>query len=108
MSEKKTKEEYYEMIKGIRVKLATDECRKCSCPKIHCEWHGDCYTCVRQHRINGNHIPNCLQPILDDTVAKIAEAVEMTISKKPHTTPDYWAYVRERDEQEKQNKANHK
>ena len=27
-----TKEEYYQLIKGIRAKLASDDCRECSCP----------------------------------------------------------------------------
>jgi hypothetical protein len=92
-----TKEQYYELITETRAKLATDACRECSCPKTNCEWHGDCYTCVRQHRINGNHIPNCLQFILDEKVAMIAEAAEMTVAKKPGTPSDYWDYVRERD-----------
>lgn len=45
----------------------------------------------------GNHVPNCLQFILDEKVAKIAEAAEMTVSKKPGTPSDYWDYVRQRD-----------
>ena len=92
-----SKEEYYQKIRGIREKLDTEECRKCSCPKVNCEWHGDCYTCVRQHRINGNHIPNCLQSILDEKVKKIAEVAEMTVTKKERTPPEYWDYVRKRD-----------
>ena len=91
------KEEFYRLIKGIRARLDTDEGRKCPCPKVNCEWHDDCYTCVRQHRLNGNHVPNCLQFILDEKVAKIAEAAEMTVSKKPSAPPEYWDYVRRRD-----------
>ena len=83
--QKMTKEEYYQLIKGIRAKLGTDDCRECSCPKTNCEWHGDCYTCVRQHRILGDHVPNCLQSILDTKVAAIAAAAEMTVQKKPQT-----------------------
>jgi hypothetical protein len=99
-----SKEDYYQLICGIRAKLATDECRECPCPKTNCEWHGDCYTCVRQHRINKNHVPNCLQFILDEKVAKIAEVAEMTVTKKPNTPSEYWDYVRQRDAEE----ANHK
>jgi len=97
MPVKMTKDEYYELIKRIRAQLATDQCRECSCPKTNCEWHGDCYTCVRQHRISGDHVPNCLQKILDDKVAAIAQVAEMTVQKKPHTPSEYWDYVRERD-----------
>ena len=100
MSEIRTKEEYYQVIKGIKDKLATNQCRKCSCPKTNCEWHGDCYTCVRQHRISGTHLPVCLQFILDEKVEAIARVVEMTVEKTPNTPPEYWDYVREREQEE--------
>ena len=91
------KEEYYLLIEGIREKLDTDECKYCSCPTTSCEWHGKCYTCIRQHRIIGDHVPNCLQFILDKKVANIAEVAEMTVSKKPKRPSEYWDYVRQRD-----------
>ena len=95
-----TKEEYYQLIKGIRAKLASEDCRECSCPKTNCQWHGDCYTCVRQHRIHGDHVPNCLQVILDKKVTAIAAVAEMTVQKEPQTPADYWDYVRQRDAEE--------
>lgn len=97
MSTQRTKEDYYDVIQGIRAKLATDECRECSCPKTNCEWHGDCYTCVRQHRITADHLPVCLQFILDKKVEAIAQVAEMTVQKKPHTPSSHWDYVRKRD-----------
>jgi hypothetical protein len=100
MNEKISKEAYYQKIKGIRAKLETDACHRCSCPKTSCEWHGDCYTCVRQHRIHADHLPNCLQPILDAKISAIAQVAEMTVAKKPHTPSDYWDYVRQRDAEE--------
>jgi hypothetical protein len=95
-----TKEEYYQLIKGIRAELASDGCRECSCPKTHCEWHGDCYACVRLHRIHGDHVPNCLQAIMDKKVAAIAAVTEMTVQKKPQTPAEYWDYVRQKDAEE--------
>lgn len=95
-----TKEDYYQLIKGIRAKLSSDECRECSCPKTNCEWHGDCYTCVRQHRIHGDHVPNCLQVILDKKIAAIASVAEMTVQKKAKTPAEYWDYVRQCDAEE--------
>ena len=97
-----TKEEYYELIKSIRAELASDACRECSCPKTSCEWHGNCHACVRLHRIHGDHVPNCLQPIMDDKLAALVAVAEMTVEKKPHTPPEYWAYVRRRDAEEGQ------
>ncbi len=108
MSNLRTKEQYYELIKGIRAKLATEQGRECPCPKTNCQWHGDCYTCVRQHRINGDHVPNCLQFILDQKVAAIAAVAEMTVSKKPHTPKEHWDYVRQQDAEQSAREAAHR
>jgi len=97
-----TKEEYYELIRSIRAELDSDKSRECPCPKTSCEWHGDCYACVRLHRIHGDHVPNCLQSILDEKLSALAAVAEMTVQKKPHTPAEYWEYVRRRDAEETQ------
>ena len=89
----KTKEEYVKLIKEIRAMLASDAEAACSCPKTGCEWHGDCYNCVRIHRHFGDHLPNCLQFILQDKVKEIAGTVEMMVTPKEKTPADYWDYV---------------
>lgn len=68
-----TKDEYLEFIKELSKKLENGEAADCSCPKTKCPWHGDCYNCVRIHRINGNHVPNCLQFILKDKIKELAK-----------------------------------
>jgi hypothetical protein len=92
------KEEHYQLIKECRAKLETNACQGCSCPEIKCEWHGDCYNCVRLHRIYADHVPRCLQLMLYKKVEQITEIAEMTASRKPTTPGDYWDYVRQRDE----------
>jgi hypothetical protein len=73
--------------------LASDKEAECSCPKTKCEWHGDCYNCIRIHRHFGDHVPNCLQFILQDKIREIARAVEMTAERKPMTPDEYWDHV---------------
>ena len=41
------KDEYVDQIQQIRAMLASGAEAKCSCPKTKCEWHADCYNCVR-------------------------------------------------------------
>ncbi|MEI7832194.1 MAG: hypothetical protein WCJ56_03215 [bacterium] len=89
------RDQYVEVIKEIRAMLASDVDAPCSCPKTKCEWHGNCYACVRIHRHYSDHVPNCLQHILKDKVQAIARAAEMTAEKKPMTPDEYWDYVRE-------------
>lgn len=87
------KDQFVEFVKSTRKFLASDEEAECPCPKTKCEWLGKCYECVRLHRHSGNHVPNCLQFILEDKVREIARAAEMTVEKKPMTPPEYWDQV---------------
>jgi len=91
----RTKEEFAGLVKNLREILASDAEAKCSCPKTKCEWHGDCYNCVRIHRHFGDHIPNCLQFILRDKIKEFARAAEMTVQAKEKTPLEYWDYVNE-------------
>lgn len=90
-----TKEEYLAVIQQIRAMLASEQSKACSCPNLKCEWHGNCYACVRIHRHYGDHVPNCLQYILKDKIAAIAQVAEMTVARKPYTPGEYWDYVNE-------------
>lgn len=92
-----TKEAFYDHILEIREILSDPQNTKCHCPKTMCEWHGKCKECVAFHRYYKNHIPNCLQPIIDDKINALADIAEMTTKKKPCTPEDYWNYVKECD-----------
>ncbi|MCL1844328.1 MAG: hypothetical protein FWF77_00285 [Defluviitaleaceae bacterium] len=92
------KENFYKRICEIREILSEPKNTACTCPKIACEWHGKCKECVAFHRYYKDHIPNCLQPMLDEKISALAGIVEMTTEKKPYTPVEYWQYVKERDE----------
>ena len=88
-----SKEKFVDVIKGIREVLKTDECAECSCPNIRCEWHGDCYSCIRIYRHFGNHVPRCLQFVLDKKIARITQAAENEIQKRSITPDEYYDYL---------------
>lgn len=93
----KTKEEYYEQVLQNR-KLAVDpEITKCTCLNNLCDWHGKCKECVALHRFHNDHVPVCLQPIIQDKIKDLASVVEMTATKKDGTPIEYRYYVKECD-----------
>jgi hypothetical protein len=87
------KNEFVKMVKRTRKMLESDAAADCPCPKTKCEWHGRCYECVRIHRINGSHIPNCLQFMFKEKIKQLAEHVELVVCDKPTTPPEYWNHV---------------
>ncbi len=91
----KTKEKFVEEIKEIRAMLDSGAEAKCSCPNIHCEYHGNCYDCVRIHRHYKDHVPKCLQPMLREKVMGLAQVVEFTVDNKPSSPKEYWDYLKE-------------
>lgn len=100
MPTKKELEEYYNKIQGIRRILEEDNGPQCTCPRTNCIWHGDCASCVRQHRLLGDHIPTCLQPILLKKIEELAKTAELTILKKTPRSAEYMDFVHERDKEE--------
>jgi len=90
----RTKEQFVTLVKDIRAMLASGTEASCSCPKTKCEWHGDCYNCVRIHRHFGDHVPNCLQFILQNKVKEIARAAEMKAAPIAKTPDEYWDHVK--------------
>ena len=88
-----SKDEYVKLIKEIRAMLASGAEAECTCQNTKCEWHGDCYNCIRIHRHFGDHIPSCLQFILRDKVKELARATEMAVEPKPSTPDEYRDHV---------------
>jgi hypothetical protein len=97
----RSKEEYYNLIKEIREILKNPDNLKCSCPKVECEWHGNCKLCVAQHRYFKDHIPNCFQEFINDKIKAIAQIGELEVVEKEKTPDEYWEYVREQDRKAK-------
>ena len=102
MSCEMTKEEFYESCLRNRKLLSDPENLKCICPDTLCEWHGKCKECIALHRFHNDHIPICLQPIIDDKLKALVGVAEMTATKKEGTPIEYRHYVRERDKQSEQ------
>jgi len=94
----RTKEEYYEQIVLKNRELAANpEIIKCTCPNTLCDWHGKCKECVALHRYHNDHIPVCLQGIIDDKLKALVNAAEMIATKKEGTPVEYRQYVKEQD-----------
>ena len=95
----KTKEQYYERVCENRKLAADPENLKCNCPITFCDWYGKCKECVALHRIHNDHIPFCLQSVIDDKLKALVGVVEMTATKKEKTPLEYGEYIKERDKQ---------
>lgn len=92
------KEEYYEHVREVREILSDPENLKCTCPKVKCEWHGNCRKCVAAHRYFKDHVPTCFQNIFNDRIKEMVEIFELKASEKEKNPGEYWDYVREMDE----------
>ena len=97
----KTKEEYYEKVLHNRKLVANPEITKCTCQNTLCDWHGKCKECVALHRFHNDHIPVCLQSIIQDKLKDLLNTAEMTATKKEGTPVEYRYYVKERDKKSK-------
>lgn len=88
------KDEYVQLVKKLRAVIDSGAYDACPCPKKKCEWHGRCRECVLIHRYNGDHVPNCLQPILVEKIKALAGTAELLVERKPMTPGEMWDYVR--------------
>ena len=70
---------------------------KCPCTAVLCELHGRCRECVAVHRANGDHIPACLQPMLNEKLRQLVGIGEMTTFPKEKTPDEYRLYVKQCD-----------
>ena len=93
----KTKEQYYDRVLENRQLVSDPHFTKCTCANTLCDWHGKCKECVALHRHHNNHIPACLQPIINDKIKDLADAVELLTEKKNSHPAEYMKYVKERD-----------
>lgn len=51
----------------------------CPCIQLDCPIHGNCVVCVRNHRLNESHNPECLQDVLREQIAALARKVEFGV-----------------------------
>ena len=52
----------------------------CSCTNA-CKYHGNCKVCVAIHRAHTEHVPCCLQPMLNERIALLAGLTEDSLFK---------------------------
>ena len=53
----------------------------CNCP-ADCSLHGNCMLCVQVHRGHGDHLPHCLQCMVNKKLALLSELTEHSIVKE--------------------------
>lgn len=80
-----------EKIQADFVQYVKDEIKKgkdyCPC-QADCSIHGNCFVCVQTHRGHGNHLPFCMQKMLNVKLASLSELSEHTIIDEVKK-PDY-------------------
>ena len=53
----------------------------CNCP-ADCDLHGNCVICVQVHRGHGDHLPYCMQAMVNRKLAALSELTEHSIVKE--------------------------
>ncbi|MEI3266671.1 LPS biosynthesis protein [Frisingicoccus sp.] len=53
----------------------------CPCKKA-CRYHGNCKECVAIHRAHGEHVPNCMQPMINRRLKILSELTEHTLGNE--------------------------
>lgn len=80
-----------ERIQGSFIDFVREEVRsgKDYCPcRADCSIHGNCFVCVQVHRGHGNHLPFCMQKMLNVKLAALSGLSEHTITDEVRK-PDY-------------------
>ncbi|MEI6502942.1 MAG: hypothetical protein WCP21_18180 [Armatimonadota bacterium] len=58
--------------------------RHCTCVQRECPLWGNCVPCIENHKRSGNHIPECMQDLVRDSVATLCRLVEFNpLDKRP-------------------------
>ena len=53
----------------------------CSCP-AECSLHGNCMICVQVHRGHGDHLPYCMQCMVNKKLEALSELTEHSIVRE--------------------------
>lgn len=53
----------------------------CPCKKA-CRYHGNCKECVAIHRAHMEHVPNCMQQLINVKIKALSELTEHTIANE--------------------------
>lgn len=53
----------------------------CPCGKA-CRYHGNCKECVAIHRAHGEHVPNCMRPMLNAKLKLLSALTEHSLAEE--------------------------
>jgi len=110
--DRKTPQGYYKnVVLHNRELVKSPTVMRCPCPNDLCDWKGKCAQCIALHRHHNNHVPYCLQSLVNDNLAHtckgcksaMAQLVESTVDesgnlqKKAGTPIEFRKYVKEQD-----------
>lgn len=73
------KSEYIKAVRDSQKLVASGKYNACTCVNLICPWHGKCFECVMIHRVQGRHVPECLQHILRGKIAELARTAELEV-----------------------------
>jgi hypothetical protein len=90
---KKDKELFLKHIEALRAMIRSGTHAGCPCVQMKCEWHGRCFECVMIHRVQGNHVPECLQAMFYEKMGQLARGLEIKLSVERTSTDAFWDYV---------------
>lgn len=68
-----------EFVSQFRMEYAEKD--HCPCKKA-CRYHGNCKECVAIHRAHGEHVPNCMRPIINEKLKIMSELTEHTLANE--------------------------
>ena len=80
----------------IRARLAMTLDHDCPCTMTACEWHGQCYECVRIHRCYGDRLPACLQVLLPAMGWVRRGKAKQAAGQGANVITAYWAAMAEK------------
>lgn len=99
-----TREWYYEQRQRERELMKDPENVRCPCVNTFCQWHGRCHQCVAVHRYYKDHIPSCLNFIIQDKLDALAGTIERSSVAKEIGLPQesiQYALDKEKEDREK-------
>jgi len=56
--------------------------KHCTCLQRECPLWGNCVPCVENHKRSRNHIPECMQELVRDSVSTLCRLVEFDVTDK--------------------------
>ena len=67
----KLQDQFVDLVRGS---LSSED--HCSCTNLSCKYHGKCLECVAIHRAHQDHLPFCLQDMLNQKIRDLSLLTE--------------------------------